>query len=230
MWHRDWVLHVTAENELRQSQNAVGANRSSLIPNGVSVVRGDRMIYHEEFGGRILFVGRLHHKKGIENLLGALAIVRKTYQISCQLKIVGDGDEAYVRRLRTLVERLSLKDCVVFDGQLDGESLERAYLWSDFVVVPSHVENFAMVVVEALASGRPVIASKGTPWERVTEVGCGLWVDNSESSLAAAIVDMSAMDLVRMGQLGREWISREFSWDQSCRRFLELYVNAVVRV
>src|SRR5262249_10922099 len=79
-------------------------------------------------------------------------------------------------------------------------------------VVPSFTENFCNVIAESLARGVPVIASKGTPWQRVNEIGCGLWVDNDPESLAGAIQRARWMQLSEMGERGREWMQRDFSW------------------
>jgi glycosyltransferase involved in cell wall biosynthesis len=80
-----------------------------------------------------------------------------------------------------------------------------------------------MVVAEALAHGVPVIASRRSPWMRVEEVGCGLWVDNGQESLASAIRKMSGMPLVEMGRLGRRWMEAEFSWDRRADEMIGLY-------
>ena len=57
-----------------------------------------------------------------------------------------------------------------------------------------------------------MIASKGTPWSRVTEIDCGLWVDNDAAALASAIRQAQAMPLREMGRRGREWMERDYSW------------------
>jgi glycosyltransferase involved in cell wall biosynthesis len=71
-------------------------------------------------------------------------------------------------------------------GEVLSEAKKRLFENSDVAVVPSHTENFAIVVAEALAHGVPVIASMGTPWNRLDEMKCGLWVDNDAVSLADA--------------------------------------------
>jgi glycosyltransferase involved in cell wall biosynthesis len=112
-------------------------------------------------------------------------------------------------------------------------------------VIPSHAENFATVVAESLAHGVPVIASKGTPWSRVEEIGCGAWVENSSEALAAAIERMDshrdsssgaelarggASPLEQMGRRGREWMEREYSWSQKAAEMKALYARISSRV
>jgi glycosyltransferase involved in cell wall biosynthesis len=108
-------------------------------------------------------------------------------------------------------------------GSVLGGDKGKLFANADVVVVPSFTENFGLVVAEALAHGVPVIAGKGTPWQRVEEIGCGLWVDNSPESLAAAIKQISKMPLREMGQRGRDWMAREYSWDLMAKRTMELY-------
>src|SRR5947209_1044244 len=108
-------------------------------------------------------------------------------------------------------------------GEVRGDEKRRLFENSDLTIVPSHRENFGMVVAESLAHGVPVIASKGTPWRRVEEIGCGLWVDNDPKSLAQAIEQMSLMPLIEMGRRGREWMAKEFSWDKRAQEVLACY-------
>ena len=114
-------------------------------------------------------------------------------------------------------------------GAVAGTDKEKVFLDADVVVVPSHTENFAMVVAEALAYGVPVIASTGTPWKRLAEVGCGLWVDNRPESLAGALGEISRMPLREMGLKGREWVQREFTGEVTAKQMIELYERLASR-
>ena len=80
-----------------------------------------------------------------------------------------------------------------------------------------------MSVGETLARGIPVIASTGTPWKRLDEMGAGLWVENDPDSLAQALERISGMDLISMGSRGRVWMQRECSWPAVAREMAGLY-------
>src|SRR5437867_10893264 len=108
-------------------------------------------------------------------------------------------------------------------GPVVGTAKRTLFESADVVVVPSYAESFCVVVAEALAHGVPVIASRGTPWRRVEEIGCGLWVENDPESLAVAIEQISRMPLREMGRRGREWMAKEFSWDKQAQQVLTCY-------
>jgi glycosyltransferase involved in cell wall biosynthesis len=83
-----------------------------------------------------------------------------------------------------------------------------------------------MTVAEALAAATPAISTKGAPWGGLESEGCGWWVDHGVESLAAALAH--AMELPRaalkaMGDKGREWMARDFSWDRVARDMLDVY-------
>jgi glycosyltransferase involved in cell wall biosynthesis len=110
-----------------------------------------------------------------------------------------------------------------------GQAKADLFAASDLAVFPSHTENFAMVVAEALAHGIPVIASKGTPWSGVEAHGCGLWVENDPATLAAAIARIRCMPLGEMGERGRRWMEEEFAWETVAREMLRLYGKLLLK-
>jgi glycosyltransferase involved in cell wall biosynthesis len=112
-------------------------------------------------------------------------------------------------------------------GAVEGEIKQSLFENTDIVIVPSHTENFGMVIAEALAHGVPVVASKGTPWKRVEEIGCGLWVENDPESLAKAIERMTRMPLREMGERGRKWMQNDFTWDSKAKSMIKLFRSLV---
>jgi glycosyltransferase involved in cell wall biosynthesis len=215
------LLHSTSEQELKQSLSRIPKAGAFVLPNGVDVPshsngrsarRTDKL--------RLLYLGRLHPIKGIENLLEAVARADP----SVELSVFGDGEGAYRESLESLVRQLKIGDRVTFGGQIDKDDLkDEIFFAADVVVAPSFSEAFCMVVAEALAHGVPVIASTGTPWQRLEEVGCGLWVSNDIQSLAEAIHRAVNMPLKEMGRRGREWMQQEYSWLVIAQRMADLY-------
>jgi len=197
-----------------------------IISNGIDVP-GD--VLHVSGKGvlRLLYLGRIHPIKGIDNLLAACARLNNSSNLTWSLTIAGGGKPDFVKALNLQIDELKLNRQVVLYGEADREDKEMLFQNSDIVILPSHNESFGMVIAEALAHGVPVIAGRGTPWQRLEEVGCGLWVNNDPESLAKAIEQMGRMPIREMGVRGREWMMREFTWKQRAREMLECYASFI---
>jgi glycosyltransferase involved in cell wall biosynthesis len=214
------TMHVTSEQESRETLARFPKLRMATIPNGVDVPVGlNRIQRNGEL--RLLFIGRLDPKKGIEALLKACSLV--DLAPPWRLAIAGWGQPEYVSQLKDQIHALGLGGRVEILGAVLSEQKKKLFECSDVALVPSYTENFAIVVAEALAHGVSVIASKGTPWRRLEDMRCGLWVDNDPESLADAIRNISTMPLQDMGRRGREWMQREFSWRSVTNQMLALY-------
>ena len=215
------VLHVTSREEAMDSAARMPRAEVVLIPNGVNVPEIDSVRQWLPGGVlRMLYMGRLHPIKGIENLLTAIA----TPDLGeVTLKICGEGDPEYRAELERQVVELALGQRVVFAGHVSGDAKRVAYMEADVCLIPSYSENFGMVVAEALSYGVPVVVSKGAPWADVETYGCGLWVENSPEKLACAMKEIRKMDLAEMGGRGRSWMKCEFSWDILAQRMMSVY-------
>ena len=106
----------------------------------------------------LLFLGRLHPKKGCDILIDALSRVVDP-QNPISLALAGPDQIGWEAELRTQVARLNLESHVVFTGMLQGAMKRGAFASADAFILASHQENFGMSVVEALAGGLPVLIS-----------------------------------------------------------------------
>ena len=216
------ILHVTSQEEAKESLRRCPGVETTIIPNGVEIP--DSLSPTNSNGIlRLLYLGRLHPIKGIENLLTACKLLNEESVLSWSLTLAGPGDHAYGQTLRRIIQEYKLSDRVKMVGEVREEKKQQIFENSNLTVVPSYTENFGMVVAESLAHGVPVIASKGTPWRLVEEIGCGLWIENDVESLAKAIEQISRMPLQEMGRRGREWMTKDFSWDERCKEMVEVY-------
>ena len=215
------VLHATAKQEEEDNRRVYPGLKGVVIPNGVLLP--ERTSEGRGEGLRLLYVGRIDPKKGVENLLESLTLLEGRNVGEWSLVVAGDGDRGYVDTIRARISALGLAGQVSMCGHVEGEQLEQVYGSADVVVVPSFTENFCNVVSESLARGIPVVASTGTPWASVEEKGCGLWVSNSPTSLSEAIARMASMPLREMGDRGRAWMTEEFSWRTVARKMIQAY-------
>lgn len=214
------LMHVTSEEEKAESLEKIPNASALILRNGIDVPQlneaapraNDQVL-------RLLYIGRLHPIKGIENLVTALTMV----QSKVQLAICGEGEPEYEVRLRALVTELNLTEIVRFHGRVDGELKEQHFREADLCIAPSFKEAFCTVVLESMARAVPVIASYGIPWQRVVEKGCGLWVGNEPEELAAAIDQATTMPLREMGRRGRAWMEQDYSWSQVAGEMIAEY-------
>jgi glycosyltransferase involved in cell wall biosynthesis len=219
------VLHTTSEEEKDESWPRLPRTQPRVIHNGVNLpgLNGGRSQRNGSL--RLLYLGRLHPIKGIENLLRALAQIKG----EVTLTLCGDGDLHYRRSLESLVSELSLVGRVTFHGAIDEATKARHFHEADLCVVPSFKENFSLVVAESLSYAVPVVVGDGTPWKQVDQIGCGRCVQNSPDELAKAIEALSDAPLNEMGLRGRNWMQREFGWDAVAEQMLATYRELIER-
>jgi glycosyltransferase involved in cell wall biosynthesis len=133
----------------------------------------------------LLFVGRLDPRKGVETVVRALADLPEPHS----LEIVGPGEARYVAEVHALVASLGLRDRVTF-ADVAREDIRARYLAADAVVFPSEWEEpFGLVPLEAMACGRPVIATGtgGSGEYLVHEGNCLLFAPGDHRDLARAV-------------------------------------------
>ncbi len=143
--------------------------------------------------GRVLYVGRLEHFKGVEVLVAAFAAVHRQLPHT-SLHIVGDGPQT--PDLRQQAEAAGIADAITFTGWLDQEAVLEAYRDADVLAVPSTwPENLPTVCIEALAVGRPIVATNtGGIRELVTERTGRIVRPGDANALSAALVELLSLD------------------------------------
>lgn len=206
------LIHATSQEEYDEVR-ALGITRPiAIIPNGIDLPDSPAAA-PAAVPRTLLFLSRVHPKKGIENLLDAWAAVEAQFP-DWRLVVAGPAEPAYLGALRRRAGAAGVNH-VSFPGPLYGDQKSAAYRDASLFVLPSHSENFGMVVAEALAHGRPVIASRGTPWQGLVGKGCGWWVANDSESLRETLLQALSCSpgrLADMGARGRAWMAQDFGW------------------
>ena len=216
-------FHATSEQEFEEIRAFGFRQPVAIVPNGIDV-ESPMNRAAESAARTVLSLGRIHPKKGLDTLLSAWAKVERTNP-DWRLRIVGPSEGGYDAKLKAQAAELNLSR-VSIEGPVYGTEKSRAYAGADLFILSTLNDNFALTVAEALAAGVPVIATKGAPWKGLAEEGCGWWVDHGVESLAAALGNVFATPrerLIAMGERGRSWMRRDFSWDRAGSDMLRVY-------
>ena len=171
----------------------------------------------------ILYFSRISPIKGLDLLCEAWDRVKRT---DWQLVIVGPDDRGYTDEMKTLYSIHIADGSVVFRGPIYGWDKFDLLKSVDAFVLPTRSENWSIAVAEAMAAGLPVVCTKGAPWNCISEVGAGAWVDISSEGIAGGLSEvMNASDDVRiaMGRRGRAWVEDNLQWSKIAREMVEFY-------
>ncbi len=222
--HRTALFHATAESEYEDIRRLGFRQPVAMVPNGVDIPSPSRGTRRDRGEATLLFVSRVHPKKGLEYLLHAWAALQDAH-LRWNLRIVGPGEPSYLEKLGELASSLRLER-VAFTGPLYGREKDEAYLSADLFVLPTHSENFGMAVAEALAAGCPVVTTRGAPWSGLVDHHAGWWIDIGIEPLRLALDEAMSKhsgDLAQMGLRGRTWMERDFSWGRIAAQMIESY-------
>jgi glycosyltransferase involved in cell wall biosynthesis len=182
-------------------------------------------------GVKLLFLSRIHVKKGLERLIRACGILKEK-QIAFQLAIAGPGEPDYVAELEQLVATLGITDRTHWLGMVSGEMKLSLYAASDLFVLPTSQENFGLVYPESLLCGTPVVATRGTDiWQELEEAG-GLISEMTGESVAEAIVsfvDRDADTRAQLGQRGRDYVKQWLDPAAITARYEQAYRDCVAK-
>lgn len=226
-------IHAKSEHEKEAIRQYAPGVPIALIPNIISPpdkVRETEISWYQETHFKhpdekhLLFLGRIHQVKNLANLIRGWASVCAEFP-NWRLILAGPDEEHHQTHLEHLAKQLGIDDRLGWTGILNQDQKWAALACSEYLVLPSYFENFGLAAAEALAMGKPVIASNKTPWSELETRNAGFWVDLDAESIAAAMKKLCEIDDVSrqaMGTRGKELVS-SFSPDQVQRSWSDLY-------
>lgn len=174
---------------------------------------------------QLLFLSRVHVKKGINYLIEAADILRDDLQ-GYKILVAGEGDADYVASLKQLIMDKGLQDIIQLIGGVYGDKKWELFQTSDFFVLPTNSENFGLAIAESLASGTPVITTVGTPWNDLNSSNAGAWIEIGTQPLVETLrrfLSLSDEELETMGKNGRKLIETKYSAKVMAEEMMEVY-------
>jgi glycosyltransferase involved in cell wall biosynthesis len=227
------ALHFTSELEQQEASNLNLGVSSFVLPHGLSIspaIPNARLRLREYLKVPleqpiILFLSRLHPKKGLDYLIPALG---KLNQKPFTFVLAGSGSPEYTAEIESLVASTGIGDRTHFVGFLEGESKNLFLQGSDLFVLTSHSENFGVAVLEALAAGLPVVVTPGVALASVVEQHkLGYVIPQDVLEIANAIDDLlQAPQLAKqMGDRARQFIIEKYSWENIAGQMIQIYTE-----
>jgi len=195
----------------------VDKQKMHILPNGVDLTRFKPPKKRERNNiKKILYVGRLDLRKRVPDLIQAFK--QTNNKIKAELVIAGEG------ALRKNLETLARGYPVRFLGKVPHKNIQRLYQESDLAVVPSSYEGLCIVILEAMASGVPVLTSDSCP-----DFGGIQFETGNTSDLAEKIIETFTNEK-RTNTLIQQGLStiQKFSWDNVAKQLVEIYQSLIV--
>lgn len=217
----DHIITVSEDSKIMNNRDfGVPLEKQSVVYNGI-----DRSIFYpakiEKNSNDIIFVGNIEDgKKGFVYLLKAMKFLKPNVRL-----VVVDGGAPHRKITNMLIDKLNLRDRIVFEGTASTERLVELYSRSAIAIVPSVYEGFGFPAAEAMSCGVPVIASDGGALpEVVGDAGIVVPARDHEalSDAINSIIDNKA-ELKRMGEAGIKRVEEMFTWPGAVKQMVDIY-------
>ncbi|MEM9411559.1 MAG: glycosyltransferase, partial [Planctomycetota bacterium] len=216
-------IHATAEMESEHLSRFGFHPRKLVIANGIGDSPPLQRCNRQKNPRKVLFLSRVHKKKGLELLIEAWRVLQPSDWI-CE--IIGPGEPRYIKELEGQIDAMGLSNKVKLLPEVDDTEKWSAYEAASLFVLPTYSENFGLVVAEAMAMELPVITTTGTPWSALNELNCGWYIETTVDALVDSLSQAFALsegEMEEMGARGQKFVEEEFRWPAISQKFLEAY-------
>lgn len=212
------VIHCTSKDEIGNLKSLGIKNKFALIPHGVSINQN----LNQKKKKILLFVSRIHKKKGIFNLIDAFKLINNK---KWKLFILGFGEKNDVNFLRK-----KIKNCksIKFLGEIYGEAKNYYFKKALVSILPSYNENFGYVIAESFSFNTPVITTANTPWKFIEKKKLGWLVDTEIDLLAkklSIILNLELNIFYKKGANGFRYVKKNYDINKIFKKYFRLYKN-----
>ncbi|HEX8523537.1 MAG TPA: glycosyltransferase [Tepidisphaeraceae bacterium] len=228
------MIHFTSNTERDLTAPLRLKSKPIVVPNGIDLNEFAKLPERGRFRAKfpvigprriLLFLSRVHFKKGLDLLIPAFAQARLQDAV---LVIAGPDAENYTQSLHDLAKQHGVADRIIFTGMLKGVERLEAMVDADLFVLPSRQENFGIAVVEALAAGLPVVISDQVNiHQEITAAGVGAAVPLDIPKLSQTLSTWLNDEAVRRSAAdkAREFALTRYDWNRIAQKWSEIYNN-----
>jgi len=227
------AIHCLHEKEVENLKKLGLTTPAFVLPNGVNFKDFNFLPNKEKLVKLIpqinnkivvLFLGRIHPKKGFDILIPAFANALSRVP-NLYLIIAGPDEGGYIEKVQNLIEEYSLQNSVTFMGFVSGESKKALLMGSDIFILPSYQEGDSVAIKEAMASRLPVIITPGCNFPEVEKNNAGIVVEPEVESITNAIINLANNKELReeMGKNGHNLIKNNYDWTQIVNKLVVIY-------
>ncbi len=218
------VIHAFHDKDVGDYRNYGLVNPIAVIPNGVSLprIRPKRLACQK----RLLFLGRIHPKKGLIELIEAWKAISVERDTDWKLAIAGWGDDHYITELKNRISSLGLGSSIEFLGPIYGESKQDAFESASGFILPSRSEGLPMAVLEAWSYSVPVLMTDMCNLPQGFQASAAIRITHTVQGIQEGLrtfLCLSDEERIRIGCNGRTLVEEQFTWESVADRFLSVY-------
>lgn len=226
--HNADCIHALCQSEYESIRNFGLKNPIAIIPNGVNLPN-NLCIKHSSEKKILLYIGRIHPKKGLKELILAIAIVKKKRPNSLknwELHIAGWDQNGHINELKQLVDINDLNNNVIFLDPLYGDAKENALNQANAFILPSFSEGLPMSVLEAWAHKLPVIMTEFCNLPEGFNSDAAFRISPTPQGIANVLIDVFCTDKIRLDEIGNNGynlVKHYFTWESVANQTIKLY-------
>lgn len=223
-------FHALCKAEM-EAMRCYGINKPiAVIPNGVNMPAPNKNFIVNDGKKHLLFLGRLHPKKGVDMLLEAIGQINiETPELlrGWIIDIVGWSQDNFDVKLQSIVKKFLLEEKVIFHGGMFGDDKDRMYAQADAYILPSHGEGLPLTILEAWSWETPVLMTPLCNIPEGFEAGAAIKIENNIKSIKKGLEYLFQADqseLKMMAEKGKNLVLTEFTWEVSAKKMCQLYM------
>lgn len=195
-----------------------------VAPNGIDTAPFDAPVPPVSKDRKLmLFLGRIHPKKGLPLLLGAWARA-PGFHSAWEIAIAGPDEEGHRAELERQIDSHGLRSSVRFVGVVGGAEKQAWLRAADLFVLPSHSEGFSVAILESLAARTPVLATHACNFPEIGTGGAGWLCDPEPDSILGtleAALGVDEKERAQRGLAGRALVERDYTWSAVARKLID---------